>query len=181
MPTSVARLGREKRIETLAKNLFVIDGPDKAGKLRRAERALLKANPHLATEAGFTSGAAVIVPSLRGLRKSDRVSTTVADLDGLLADAAARFDACATVIGIGFTESAKRNNESLARLSDRKFVDTARKAVKESAKLIASAREHLKQESETSDARRAPLDDAVKRAQADIDRLSKLAKNTPRP
>ena len=179
MPTSVARLGREKRIATLARNVFVIEGPDKANQQRRAERALLKANPQLATEADFTAGASVIVPSVRGLRTTDRVSTTTAELDGLLADAAVRLAESATLIEIGFARSAKRSEEALARLDDREFVATARKAVKESAKLMTSVRKRLVQDSETADARNATLKNAVKRALADVDRLSKLARSAP--
>ena len=122
----------------------------------------------------------MIVPSVRGLRTTDRVSTTTADLDGLMADAAVRLAESATLIEIGFARSAKRSEEALARLDDRKFVATARKAVKKSAKLMTSARKRLVQDGKTAEARNAALQGAVKRALADVDRLSKLARSTPK-
>lgn len=180
MPTSVVRLGREKRIATLAKKVFVIEGPDKAERQRRAERALLNANPQLATEAGFTAGAPVIVPPVRGLRTTDRVSATTANLDGVLADTTARLARSAAVIDTGFARSAKRSEEALTRLKDPEFVKTARKAVKESAKLMENVRKRLEKDREAADARSAALQNAVKQALADVDRLSKLAEKAPK-
>ncbi|MEO0914970.1 MAG: hypothetical protein AAFY59_18635, partial [Pseudomonadota bacterium] len=76
MPTRIATLGRERRIATLARRVFEIEGPPRGEEQRRAEAALLRANPQLATAEGFRPGAAVVVPAVAGLRLTDWRATT---------------------------------------------------------------------------------------------------------
>ena len=68
MATAIARIGREKRLATLAKNLYVIEGDEATELQRRAERALLRQNPCLAAADGFAAGRMRLVPPVPGLR-----------------------------------------------------------------------------------------------------------------
>ena len=108
MPTATARIGREKTLRTLAERLFVVDGPDKADRLRRAERALLRDNPTLAAEDGFHAGAVVVVPSDTGLATHPRVERAAGDPDGLLLETRARLHLAATTARGGFALAEKR-------------------------------------------------------------------------
>ncbi|HYJ81690.1 MAG TPA: hypothetical protein VEW26_02470 [Allosphingosinicella sp.] len=63
MPIRITKVGRQRTVSGLAKALFETKGS--AALQERAEAALLKANPQLATEGGLKAGATVIVPSVR--------------------------------------------------------------------------------------------------------------------
>jgi hypothetical protein len=63
VPTLVT-LRNEKNVRELAERVY---GTSSAASLDRAEKALLKANPRLATAAGFQSGAVISVPAVRGV------------------------------------------------------------------------------------------------------------------
>ena len=65
MPIRIATVGRQRSVAGLAKALF--DTRGSAALQERAEAALLRANPQLATEGGLKSGATVIVPPVRDL------------------------------------------------------------------------------------------------------------------
>lgn len=63
MPTLVT-LQKEKSVREIAERVY---GTTSAASLDRAEKALLKANPRLATPGGFRTGAVVNVPTIRGV------------------------------------------------------------------------------------------------------------------
>lgn len=89
MPTLVT-LQNEKTVRELAERVY---GTSSAASLERAEKALLKANPRLATAAGFRTGAVISVPTVRGvaLRAEATAEDPVEVLRGELAQAAGAY------------------------------------------------------------------------------------------
>lgn len=180
MATAIARLKQEKRLSTLARNLFVIEGRNKAVLQRRAERALLAANPRLAKADGFVSGATVVVPSVPGLKPTERVVVPKADLEGLLGETARGLQTGAATIKEKFGRSSEDDKEALARLANRKFIAAARKALPESAKLIGQAQKAIKQRGAEESKRLERLESAIGDATSELDRLTTLAKRSNR-
>jgi hypothetical protein len=179
MARAIARIGREKRIRTLAQNLYVIEGANKAADLRRAERALLRENPALADAAAFRPGAAVLVPADLGLATSDRVEKPRPDLDGLLLEATVRLQMSETVLREGFARSREGAKLGLERLQDQRFVRALAKAAPATAKLVPSAHKNLEEQMAEAEKREAEVAEAIRAAIADIDHLRRLARKKP--
>jgi hypothetical protein len=173
MARTIASVGREKTIATLARNLFVVEGPNASELQRRAEGALLAANPRLAQ--GLTAGAAVVVPAVPGLRPSARAAATSSDLAGLVAETALRLRTAAASAENGFAQSQKRAEAALAQLGDRQFVAAATKALPASRTLIEEAGKAIKQRQATERATREALVPAIEKALAELDALAKRA------
>jgi hypothetical protein len=79
----IARLGRQTTIRELARRLF--PGQDDADGLRRAEEALVAANPALGDRVGFRPGAPVIVPDLGGRAARRSAGRETAEPEAVLA------------------------------------------------------------------------------------------------
>lgn len=176
MPGAIARIGREKRLRTLAQNLFVIEGPNKAANLRRAERALLRQNPWLADPQAFRPGAVVLVPSDIGLATTPRVERPAADLQGLLQASTQRLQMSEKVMREGFAKSDERTKVALTRLEDPTFLRELKKAAPEAAKLVPHAVRSLKQRMDENRKRETEIAHAIQEAISDIDRLRRLAR-----
>lgn len=58
----------EKSLADLARKVYKISAADDAAKLAEAERALVRANPHLKDFAAVKPGATVVVPDVEGLK-----------------------------------------------------------------------------------------------------------------
>lgn len=176
MPTSIARLGREKTVSTLAKRLFVIEGPDAREKQRRAERALLRANPSLGDPERFKPGAAILVPAVVGLKTTDRVSVVAADLDGALEQSAIRLKLSAQMLQDSFARAAESDKTAIQQLGDRSFGAKLRKALPESTDITGGTAAALKARIETNQQRMAQFEQGFEKAMAEIDRLKRLTK-----
>jgi hypothetical protein len=174
MPRTVASVGREKTVATLARNLFVVDGPYSADLQRRAESALLAANPRLAK--GLEPGATVVVPAVPGLGPSARATAASADLDGLLTETATRLKAAAASIENGFARSQERTEAALALIGQSRFLAAAAKALPASGPLLEEAGKALENQREAEKARRAEVAGAIDKALAELDALSKRAR-----
>jgi hypothetical protein len=151
MPTRIATLGRERTVATLARRLYTIEGEDKAELQRRAEAALLRANPRLASGEGFRSGGRVVVPAVIGLKRTDEVTTaSEPSADALNSEMALRLRALGSRIEDSFSRDRQAREKTTERIGARDFKAEARKALPESAKVIDQTLDRLKQaESET--------------------------------
>lgn len=174
MPTSIARIGTERNLASLARNLFVIEGENRAEMQRRAERALLRANPQLTRPEAFVEGALIIVPNVTGLRLTARISNGETSIDGLLEQTLARLEIAARTIDDGFRNSDERRNASLQLAENEGFREGARKAFPDSLELIESAVKSLTEEERASSARARALRSAVESAISEIKRLNAL-------
>ena len=179
MATAVARIGREKRLATLAKNLYVIEGDEATELQRRAERALLRQNPGLAAADGFAAGRIILVPPVPGLRTTPRVTASGRDLSGVLLEASVRLQSGAGRIEEAFRAAEERRETALRRLQDRQFLAAAKRALEESPKLIDEARVRMERDRESAKARRAEVGETIRSALAEIEKISKLAESMP--
>lgn len=67
MAVSIATLGRERSIATLAKRVYKLDDDSSPEVVARAQSALVAANPGLSVSGGFKTGDRVIVPPITGV------------------------------------------------------------------------------------------------------------------
>ncbi len=175
MATAIARLEREKSISTLAKRLYVIDGDNAAEKQKRAERALLRANPGLSNRRAFRVGRAVVVPADVGLATRDRVSKPAADLEGVLEETGMRFELAAQSLEEQFDTALTSDKETMERLNDKKLVADLRAALPESPKILAKVSAAVKEREGMTAQTRGRYNKAFAKAFSELDRLKELA------
>ncbi len=176
MPLATARISRERTLATLVRNLFVIDGPDAADKARRAEAALLRANPHLADRENFAAGTVVAVPSDIGLKRTERVAARTEGLAGLLSESAERLDLLLALARDRLKAEATDAKDYLARIDDTRFRRAVTSQSPEGEKLLAQAREAQTARVQAVETSAKALSEAAEAAQAEIKRLMELAK-----
>jgi hypothetical protein len=178
MPTQIAKIGRERTLARLVRRLYKIEGRESAPLQRRAEAALLSANPRLARKEGFRNGATIVVPKVEGLEVSDEVSRARADSEGPIEETALRLQALASRIEDGFERESEKREKVLSRLDDREFRAAARKALPESVKVIEKTVDRLKREAETAEAERKRFDQALGEALKDLKALDALGRRS---
>jgi hypothetical protein len=176
MPLATARISRERTLSTLVRNLFVIEGLDAADKTRRAEAALLRANPHLADRENFAAGTVVAVPSDIGLKRTERVAARTEGLGGLLSESAERLDLLLALARDRLKAETVEAKDYLARIDDTRFRRAVASQSPDGEKLLEAARKAQGERAETVDARLKALAEATDGAQAEIKRLMELAK-----
>jgi hypothetical protein len=176
MPLATARISRERTLSTLVRNLFVFEGPGAAEQARRAEAALLRANPHLADRENFAAGTVVAIPSDIGLKRTDRVAVRTEGIGGLLSESAERLDLLLALARDRLKAEATDAKSYLERLEDDKFRRAVTSQSPDGAKLLEEARKAQGERAETVDARIKALAEATEVAQAEIKRLMDLAK-----
>lgn len=179
MPMQIARLGRERTIATLAKRVYRTEAAEPE-LIRRAEAALLAANPRLSDKESFRSGANVVVPQVPGLEISEAVLTAQAETGGVADEAALRLAALGSALEDGYARGAARRAETAQRLKDSDFTKRARKALPESAEVLEKAAERLGKQAEEAEADRDRLLAAAERAGAAWRRLEELARRAGR-
>lgn len=148
MPTTIATIGRERTVARLARRLYQIKGRGSAELQARAEAALIAANPRLASAEGFRTGAHIVVPPVKGLLRTEEVSSADADDKGLTRETTLRLQALGSRAEDSFRRASEDRKQTLQRLNDREFVAKARAALPESVKHIEGARDRLNREEE---------------------------------
>jgi hypothetical protein len=176
MPLATARISRERTLSTLVRNLFVIEGPDAADQARRAEAALLRANPHLADRENFAAGTVVAIPSDIRLKRTERVAVRTEGIGGLLSESAERLDLLIALARDRLKAEATEAKAYLAQIDDDKFRRAVTSQSTDGEKLIEAARKTQGERAETVEARLKTLAEAAEGAQAEIKRLMELAK-----
>lgn len=175
MADTIAKLGRERSLSTLAKRLFVIEGPDAERKLKHAEAALLRANPHLAKAEGFASGQTVIVPGNIGLAPTERVALHDISTTGLLDETGTRLEAAGAALAQRFRERAEKDEAALGRVGDRAFLQKLRRALPESAGLLRETGETIAGRAAADRARAENFARGIEDAQKELAKLRALA------
>jgi hypothetical protein len=176
MPTTIATLGRERTVATLARRLYQIEGRGSAALQHRAEAALLAANPRLSSAEGFRSGERVVVPAVPGLTRTEEVTTAAAERDGLTVEAALRLHALGSRIEDRFRSAADNRRQTRNRLDDQRFLAEARAALPESVELISKARDRLEHEERQAQEMEERLRKSVAEAIEGLEALENLAR-----
>lgn len=174
MANAFAKLENEKSISTLAKRLFVIEGPGKAEAQRQAERAILKANPRLADPQSFRPGAVVIVPAGLDLKPTDRVVAIKADTKGTLDQATVRLQVGDELMTERFAAAAETGGKTIDQLGDRTFAAELKKVLPEAKGLVAQATKATKARLDAAGETRNRFAKAFEDAQAQVEKLRKL-------
>lgn len=182
MPTTrIATLGRERTLATLARKVFQIDtGRGSADILRRAEAALLRANPRLSDPDGFRPGGTIVVPVLPGVDLSADVTVAAANGDGLGSETGLRLQAAAGRIEDAFTQAARARQELLARVGDRRFLTEAAQNLPEAGDLLRRTADRLRREEAQAEETSQRLQAGVAAAAEALDRLEGMARRMVR-
>ncbi|MEX0348090.1 MAG: hypothetical protein AB3N15_01610 [Paracoccaceae bacterium] len=177
--TRIVTLGRERTLSTLARRIFEIpSGRAGQAQLRRAEAALLRANPRLRNAEGFRSGASVVVPAATGLRPTATVRQADLTSDTLGIETELRLQAAASRIEDAFRGASEQRRETLERLGTRGFVAAATRALPQAREQMARARDRLGREEQLAEEVQARLVQGVADA---IEALEALNARVPRP
>lgn len=175
MPTRIAILGRERRIATLARRVYRIEGADNAEAQRLAEAALLRANPRLATAEGFRTGAAIVVPAVSGLQLADAVQTSRAVPKDLAAETRLRLQASASRIEGRFGAAETSAAQSLEKLQDPAFRRTLARTLPQAEELVATAERNIAKRRAENAQRKDIFRQALSDAVAAVETLQQLA------
>lgn len=175
MARGITRIRNETSLRSLAERVYDISGPSRAENLRKAESALLKANPQLRRANGFAAGTVIIVPEV-GLDRTGSVELPSADLDGALNEAAARIQQVAGEAKNGFSISQDQRKTALANLSDERFMAELVKSDRNAAKLANQAQDTLQKQDAAEEEAMARLRRSLSEASKEIDRLQRLTK-----
>lgn len=173
--TRIHTLGRERSIATLARKVFDIQDASGAKDLqRRAEAALIAANPSLATPEGFKAGDRIIVPVVHGLAPASGVGTAAVDKESLASETALRLNEAASRIKEAFAGASEARKRTLDRLSDQGFLREAEKALPGSSKILKKAAKNMSREAGNAEEVAMRLGEAVAGASAALGKLKDL-------
>ncbi|WP_223422714.1 hypothetical protein [Tateyamaria pelophila] len=180
MPTMIGKLGREKSIATLAKRIYAIEGRNADLMQRKAEKALLAANPRLSKKEGFRTGSAIKVPRITGLKVKGDVEEAKADGSGVVAESSLRLQLLASRIEDGFRTSLDRQEQALEKLADRQFITQALKSLPDNREVLKSAADRLKEQTVKDQEAAKRFETVLKEAQESLAALQDLSKRLPR-
>ena len=175
MPTRIVTLGREKRIATLARKIFSIEGPNSAELQLRAEAALLRANPQLARKEAFQSGATIVVPQLPDLESKPVVDEARADSKGLTNEATFRLKVSGIRIEEQFRVSNEMTQKTLALVTSEAFQTEIRESLPDAEPLIKAAQVAIEKRESENSAKNARLQEAISKAIETVESLRTLA------
>lgn len=178
MPTAkVFTLGRERTVATLARKVFDIENQPNAAELqRKAEAAILAANPRLAKREGFNTGDRIVVPAVTGLKLADDVSRSTAKGDGLTSEATLRLETAASRMKDAFGRDSEARKEALGRVTDRTFLAEARAALPQSVGFLQKTAERLRAEEEGQKANAERMQKAVSDAMEAVKQIDGIAR-----
>lgn len=177
MPTKIATLGRERTIATLARHLYKLEERGNADLRRRAEAALIAANPRLSTTEGFRAGTQIVVPTVNGVAHTDEIRAADADGKSLMNETTLRLQALGSQIEDSLSRASEVRQEVLNRLGDPKFVSEARSALPESTELLSKTKERITLEEEEAEEAGKRFQKAISEALENTQLLDELARN----
>jgi len=169
----ITRIGRQTTISALARSLFpdLEDGES----LRRAEEALVGANPQLRTRAGFRPEAPVIVPTLSAAKPGRAGSRETADAAAALGEMARGLDALGRAAQAAFAQEQKAAKEATKTLGSAEARDAMRKRYPDLADDLPVLAGLLAERAKVAAARSAVVDAAIGRAQRDLAALGEAS------
>ncbi len=177
MPQTIAKIGREKTLKTLTRNIFVIDAQTDPAKIRNAEAALLRANPQLSKREGFTNGATVAIPGNVGLRlkERDKLDTNETAPDAL-DEATVRLQITEKALRDSFALSNKNIDQAMATLKDRTFARSVAKQSEKGTELLkAAAKRQIDIQKKNKNAEEE-MSQILKESMVEIEALRKMMK-----
>ena len=174
MPMSIATVNRERSLRTLTRNLFVFAGDDADEQLRRAETALLRANPSLANRDGFSSGVVVRIPADLGLATTARVTIPDLSVSGSLREVRTALQLAVKTAEEAFIVGEKSGKQTLNRLQDDAFQRAIKRDAPKAVRLIEQSREAIAERLDASQENREALSGVLADALEQIERLEKL-------
>lgn len=176
MPLTTARITRERTLSTLVRNLFVLDGPTAAEDARRAEAAILRANPHLAERDAFRAGAVVVIPSDLGLSRTDRVAVREATPGALLEETADRIEQVRVLAEERLKREAESARAFLAQLEDPRFRRAVTAQSERAEAMLDRAKDVQSRRLDDASARIQAVAAAMSAAQEELKRLMSRAR-----
>jgi hypothetical protein len=174
MALRIAHIKREKSLAAIARRVYRIEGPQAAELTRRAEVALLAANPTLGERAGFRAGGRVVVPSIAGLSPADAATTEASsEAAGVLEAIEGEFAAFSGRAEDAFQRAGKEAEKTAAELKSRALQQIIEKNAPALAAHLPEIQKNVDEDVKTLKARRAAVATALREAREDLATLSK--------
>ncbi len=174
MPQRIAKIGRERSVKTLTRNLFVVDQQTNRATTKRAEAAILRANPQLRTAKGFKSGTRIVIPGNIRLRPTKRIEAVETSLPGVLQEASERLQIGEKAAREAFSKSNREAGMAMVTLKDRKFRQIISKQSEKGAEILKAATRRQSQLLDINKKREQQLTEIVDENMKEIAVLQKL-------
>jgi hypothetical protein len=157
----------EKKLADVVGRAF---GDLSAAHARRAEAAILRANPQLADPGGLQSGAVIVVPPVPGLRRAAADDAAAAPASELVAELSESLDGYRKELTETMRRERAAEKELTALLKSKELIAAARELPNE--RYMQNVTQGVKTRIEENDQREAFLKTLAK-AKSDLDALAK--------
>lgn len=167
------KFNNEDAVDDIARRAYRIQG-DRAEELgRRAERALLDANPHLESLEDLERGATILVPDLPGLRPSRRVKPLAVPASSGVGELTAALDRLQETVTRALDREVEDADSAARVAAGRRLRNRLKKEAPEMIdrldEIVANAKDASKEAKEA----REQLEQAATAAQQDLSELKK--------
>lgn len=184
MARTTIRLGNEKTLRSLVNRIYVIEGRGAAALRKRAEMAVLEANPALARREGFKPGATVIVPRVPGLQLREQPrrggsTKRPQDLSAVVKYATDQVRGAQVQLEQFDKRADEKAEEGLKRLKEQQFQKRLKTELPDKTGLLKTAATGIAKRQEQRKARLNATSQALEQAAAALGALARRAK-TPR-
>jgi hypothetical protein len=173
MPISIVQVNRERSLSGLAKRVYRIEGPGSAELTRRAEAALLAANPHLSERTSFRAGVTVLVPDVPGLDFSDEPRSAAREADGILGSIDRSLAALAEGALAALAEMEKQADGTVQELKTTKMQKIIEKNAPALLAEVPKVQEAAGKRAAEAKDRQTALASVLEKAKDDLAKLSK--------
>lgn len=180
MITRIARIEAETDIASLARALYrVVRGRGGESLMRRAEAALLAANPSLRDERVLVPGRRVVVPQVEGLTLTTRVTDDGEAIGDPAAEALGRLSRIAETLERGVETAKLRRDHLIEQASGEDIREIVEKELRDESALLDRAVAATKREQELEETRLNSLRTALDAARAAFDAIAQRGSTGP--
>lgn len=174
MPLMIAEVNRERTVAGLVRNLFDIRGEGSAELRRRAEEALVRANPRLIQPNAVRRGVAVVVPEVVGLNLTDRVRGLDSENTGPVTERLEKdLQDLGALAETGLAAAKTQSAETVKHLKDKQLIDQISKEAPDLGKRIPELQESAETRRKEIDRRVEGIDRLLEMASEDLARFSR--------
>ncbi|WP_170332449.1 hypothetical protein [Ruegeria arenilitoris] len=180
MITRIARIDTETDIASLARSLYrVTRGRGGENLMKRAEIALVAANPSLSKAEGLEAGRRIIVPQVDGLALTARATAAGEAIGDPAAEALSRLGQIAISLQLGEETTKLRRARLLEKASGTETRKIFERELTDSVKLLDEAIVQIKKLQEAEALRLTDLSDALDAARDAFDTIAQHGANQP--
>ena len=167
------KFNNERKLADLVRRAYRIEGRGAAELIKRAEAALLKANPSLGNLRELGRGTLVMVPEVPGLRLTDEVETTATATSDLITQAQASLEVMEKSVATTLSRTIEEAQATTKLAKSRQFRALVEKQVPPAVKLLDEIPGTAKKSAAQAKAVLKSYSDAFQQARKDLESLTK--------